>query len=68
MWLLSHINPLKHGVASAATLIQNSQVLKFITEILNEIFTFIIFSQIAFTVLGIDLFLNSGRISAFKEL
>ena len=49
------LNPLKHGVAGAATLIQNSQLLKYIPEILNEIFTFMIFLQIAFTILSIGL-------------
>ena len=60
-------NPLKHGVAGAVTLIQNSQLLKEILEILNEIFSFIIVLQIAFTVLSIGLFLNSGRISTKKN-
>ena len=57
-------NPLKHSVSGAATLTQNSQLLKYIPEISNEFFTFIAFLQITFTVLGIGLFLNSGRISA----
>ena len=57
-------NPLKNSIAGAATLTGNSQLLKYIPEILNEFFTFIIFLQIAFTVLGIGLFLNSGRNSA----
>ena len=51
------------SVAGAATLTQNSQLLKYVSEILYDFFTFIIFLQIAFTVLGIGLFLNSGRIS-----
>ena len=55
------VNPLKHSVAA---LIQNSPLLKYIPEISNEFFTFIIFLQIAFTVLGIGVFFNSGRISA----
>ena len=57
-------NPLKHSVSSANTYTQNSEMLKYIPEILYEFFTFIICLQIAFTVLGIGLFLNSGRISA----
>ena len=56
-------NSLKHSVSGPATLTQNFQLLKYIPEILNDFFTFIFF-QIAFTVLGIGLFLNSGRISA----
>ena len=62
--IFSCINPFKHSVAGAATLTQKSQLLKYIPEILNEFFTLIIFLQIAITVLGICLFLNSGRISA----
>ena len=56
-------NPLKHSVSGAASLTQNSQPLKYIPEFSKEYFTFIIFLQNAFTVLGIGLFLNSGRIS-----
>ena len=59
-----HINPLKHSVYGADKHTQNSQLLKYIPEILYDLFTFIICLQIAFTVLGIGLFLNSGRISA----
>ena len=58
---------MKLTVAAPATLIQNSQLLKFIPETLNEIFTFIIFLQIAFTILYINLLLHSGRISAEKN-
>ena len=57
-------NPLKHSVSGAATLTQNSQLLKYIPEILNQFLTLIIFLQIAFTVLGIGLFFKPGRISA----
>ena len=60
-------NPLKHSVSGAASLTQNSQPLKYIPEFSKEYFTFIIFLQNAFTVLGIDLFSNSGRISALKN-
>ena len=67
------LNPLKHGVAGAATLIQNSQLMKCIPEISNDFFYIYYFQlqlfqllqlQTAFTILGIGLFLNSGRISA----
>ena len=61
-------NPLKRSVSGSVTLTQNSQLLKYIPEISNEFFTFIIFLQIAFTVLGISLFFNAGRISEKKEL
>ena len=59
----SNFNPLKHSVTGAVTLTQNSQLLKYIPEISNEFFTFIIYLQIAFTVLGIGMFFNSGRVS-----
>ena len=58
------VNPLKHSVSCAATLTQNSKLLKYIPKISNEFFTFVIFLQVAFTVLGIGLFFNSGRIPA----
>ena len=48
--------PLKHSVSGANTHIKNSQLLKYIPEILHNSFTFIICLQIAFTVLGIGLF------------
>ena len=57
-------NPLKHSVSGVATLTHNCQLLKYIPEISNDFFTFIIFLQIAFIVLGTGLFFNSGRISA----
>ena len=57
------VNPSKHSVLGAATLTQNSQLLKCIPEISDEFFTFITFLQIAFTVLGTGLLFNSSRIS-----
>ena len=57
------VNPLRHSVSGANTHTENSQLLKYIPEILYDFSTFIICVQIAFTVLGIGLFLNSGRIS-----
>ena len=50
------------GDANTATHIQNSQLLKFMPEILNKILTQIIFLQITFNFFDINLFLNSGRI------
>ena len=61
MYQHKYVNPLKRNIVAAATPIQNSQLLKFIPEILNEIYTFIIFLQIAFTILDMNLFLNSGK-------
>ena len=60
----TEVSPLKGGVAHAATHNQNSQLMKFVPEILNEFFTFIIFWQSEFTILDISLFLNYGRISS----
>ena len=54
------LNPLRHSVSGANTHTENSQLLKNIPEILNDFFLVIICLQIAFTVLGIGLFLNSG--------
>ena len=51
-------------MSGAATLTQNSQLLKYSLEVSNEFFTFIIYLETAFTVLGIGLFFDSGRISA----
>ena len=56
------LNPLRHSVSGAKTHTENSQLLKYIPEILYDFFTFIIWLQIAFTVLGLGLILNSGRI------
>ena len=57
-------NPLQHTVSGANTHTEKFQLLKHIPEILYIFFTFIVCLQIAFTVLGIGLFINSGRISA----
>ena len=64
MSLLVFLNPLQHSVSGASTLTQNPQLLKYIPEISDEFFTFIVFSQIAFTVLRTGQIFNSGRISA----
>ena len=58
-------NPLKHDVAGVATLNQNSQLLKYIPEILNEFFTFIVFLQIAFTAFFPFLFNQKFRFCIF---
>ena len=52
-------------MSGAATLTENSQMLKYIPEISNELFIFIVFWQIAFTVLGIHpekCFVESSKI------
>ena len=61
------LNTLKHSVSGVNTHAQNSQLLKYIPEIVYDFFTFIFCLQIALTVLGIGLFLNTGRISAYKN-
>ena len=56
-------NPLRHSVSGANTHTENSQLMKNIPGILYDFFTYIICLEIAFTALGIGLFLNSCRIS-----
>ena len=53
----------KGGETNTASHIQNSQLLKFIPEILNKMFAFDICLKTAFTTLDINRYINSGRIS-----